>query len=911
MDNCLFTNFYKKCYKDIEKLSDDEAKRHWKEIGIKEGRLPNKIIFDQQFPDFDHTSWMKTNNKYIFSTKYEIYGWVFLNKKKMYKKYLFSNGYILKIDSTDNSNIIKKNKTESNSISNVKSEKNNDLDINILNNSLTNKKIIDLSNLISKNNIKKIWISNALKHFEERILKKYNLELYDKINDLQSSTIFFGLYDKYDFKRIVKHNGKKFLMWGGTDCDDRFKIRKNSIFVVKKVSNLIHIAISESIHNRLNKYSIENQLVNFNLVDKNLFKPVDNTGDCIYIYNGFTKGNEYIYGESIYKQVVEKLKFKIIYSNELNVSWEIMPSIYSKCFIGLRLTEQDGNANTVQELNSMNIPIIFNGPGGIKWENTEDIIKTIKKIYHNKNKKNLNLTEINKIMNEPFKYNFSLTNQYNIDFELVYKNIDAFINLIKNFKNILFICSDQPGYGGAATNCSKIENFISSYGHNTFSIYYSFDESLNKCIKENNIIFTTRSKLYDELSNLSFIPDLIILKSFVDFDLKEIFFCLVFYLIPGIYTNELNINYKDLNTRNKSDQYINNSVLKQISLADYSFSNSYHTYKILNDIYNINTLLFYSTFVSFYNKKINFDDNFKNRKYNFALIISNFNRKIKNAVKSLEYLENKSNVLLIGENIPDKYKNFSNFECIEKVKNEDIINYLSNCKYIIQDSFYESCSNVVIEALFSGCIPISSHNEKYNKLIKYGIPNNYNLSIDYIEKVKNVYDKEKINFDNTIFYYIDILENNDFINNEMINYVEKINSNIIIIYSHTTIYIDPEILNSSKIILILEEFLNNNTYNNLIKEIVYDKEYVLVTNYKLPYILNNYIGLEKFVYLGLENIPINNFEKLIYQNYINKEIDSHIKILFNTEEILNVSLSDKYFEYLIKNKLLDKIMMIN
>ncbi len=44
MDNCLFTSFYKKCYKDIINLSDSEAKKHWETIGKKEGRLPNKIF---------------------------------------------------------------------------------------------------------------------------------------------------------------------------------------------------------------------------------------------------------------------------------------------------------------------------------------------------------------------------------------------------------------------------------------------------------------------------------------------------------------------------------------------------------------------------------------------------------------------------------------------------------------------------------------------------------------------------------------------------------------------------------------------------------------------------------------------------------------------------------------------------
>ena len=39
----------------------------------------------------------------------------------------------------------------------------------------------------------------------------------------------------------------------------------------------------------------------------------------------------------------------------------MMPEVYKKCFIGLRLTDHDGNANTVQELKAMNIPVIHNG----------------------------------------------------------------------------------------------------------------------------------------------------------------------------------------------------------------------------------------------------------------------------------------------------------------------------------------------------------------------------------------------------------------------------------------------------------------------------------------------------------------------------------------------------------------------
>lgn len=90
-----------------------------------------------------------------------------------------------------------------------------------------------------------------------------------------------------------------------------------------------------------------------------------------------------------------------------------------------------------------------------------------------------------------------------------------------------------------------------------------------------------------------------------------------------------------------------------------------------------------------------------NRKYDYGLIVSNFDRKIKNIEKNIEYLKNKKNVVLIGKNC-NKYKKYG-FECIDLIDNKEMINYYKNIKYIVQDSFYESCSNVKIEGLFYGC----------------------------------------------------------------------------------------------------------------------------------------------------------------------------------------------------------------
>ena len=62
-----------------------------------------------------------------------------------------------------------------------------------------------------------------------------------------------------------------------------------------------------------------------------------------------------------------------------------MPEVYKKCFIGLRLCQNDGCATTVQEMGMMNIPVIHNGDyiNSIKWNDASDIINIINLFYNN------------------------------------------------------------------------------------------------------------------------------------------------------------------------------------------------------------------------------------------------------------------------------------------------------------------------------------------------------------------------------------------------------------------------------------------------------------------------------------------------------------------------------------------------
>jgi len=220
-----------------------------------------------------------------------------------------------------------------------------------------------------------LYVSDALEHFKQRFQKFYLKKEYCN-NDI---CLFFGMYSVKDIEILRRHRGYKFLIWGGTDCNWNYLDRVKNLEIIKNIHNLYHIAISNDIQERLSLKNIESIFLELDLVDKELFKPVSEKGDSVFIYNGFTKGNEDIYGKIIYMEVVKRLPmFKFIYSNELNLPHEEMPKIYSECFIGLRLTEYDGNANMVQEMKAMNIPVVHNlSDYGLKWESVNDIIRYI------------------------------------------------------------------------------------------------------------------------------------------------------------------------------------------------------------------------------------------------------------------------------------------------------------------------------------------------------------------------------------------------------------------------------------------------------------------------------------------------------------------------------------------------------
>jgi hypothetical protein len=313
--------------------------------------------------------------------------------------------------------------------------------------------------------------------------------------------------------------------------------------------------------------------------------------------------------------------------------------------------------------------------------------------------------EINQQLVEEGINMYNLNNLTDEHINKISKNVHGFSDQIKPYNKILFISGDYPGYGGAATNCYELQKYFKTLGHTTFGFYFNYETGTNAKheIHDDHII--------DDVCNLKsieFKPELIILKSPVNIELKSLFKCPVYYLIGGIYKNELDKYDYEINAKEDNDKYINKDVLNHISKYDKSFVNSQHTADILTKFYGVSTNIFYSSFVPYVDKKVFIDPDFEKRKYNYGLIVSNFDRKIKNVERSIEFLKDKENVILIGQG-SERYKSIG-FTCIGAVDKEEMDKYYNQIKYIVQDSFYESCSNVRIEGLFNGCNVIKSYN---------------------------------------------------------------------------------------------------------------------------------------------------------------------------------------------------------
>ena len=234
-------------------------------------------------------------------------------------------------------------------------------------------------NNVDKNikKIKQIRVSKNIAFFSEKMKNKYTLKDYYNINE---PALFFGLYNQDDYNAVYNHKGPIVFLWGGTDAryaNEYNYLKKNAQGVNKRGR---HIAISLCVQNRLRNIGVGSEFIP--ITPTKIIKNVQPKGDCVYFYG---KGPNY--GEELIPEIQKRIPYKIIKTLPGSFSSEELKEVYKKCFIGLRLTPQDGMSNTVIELGLMGRKVIYNCnplPNAVKYSNIDSIVKSINKEYENK-----------------------------------------------------------------------------------------------------------------------------------------------------------------------------------------------------------------------------------------------------------------------------------------------------------------------------------------------------------------------------------------------------------------------------------------------------------------------------------------------------------------------------------------------
>lgn len=220
--------------------------------------------------------------------------------------------------------------------------------------------------------------SGLSEELKTRFMKKYNLV---PLTDNSKPVFFFGIYSLNDIDMINNHKSLAVLIWGGNDIvkiktdENRKKYCKN----ILNKSNVKHISISSDISKDLIDLGYIQNRIKFSLADISKYN-VCSLGTNIYIYTNVNCPERY--GKKYYKEIKKRLpNIKFIIANYNTYTQIQLIKIYQSCFIGLRLTDHDGNANTVQELGLCGIRCVHNSdmPNAIPWKTVDDIIKTIKK----------------------------------------------------------------------------------------------------------------------------------------------------------------------------------------------------------------------------------------------------------------------------------------------------------------------------------------------------------------------------------------------------------------------------------------------------------------------------------------------------------------------------------------------------
>lgn len=198
----------------------------------------------------------------------------------------------------------------------------------------------------------------------------------------------FGMYRYEDLKMYLNHKSDVTVIWQGMDAKELQWIDD-----IKR-RDATHISISHWIKESLDSYGIENIYVpaSATIPEKNVVP----RGDHIYFYSSdLSKESQDYYGEYFIPEIVSRTGLQVIRASINDYSKDELRTVYTNCFINLRLTSYDGSPNTNLEMGLMGRRSIFNGniPHSIKWKGIDDICESIMSEYGKRHEDNSQIAE--------------------------------------------------------------------------------------------------------------------------------------------------------------------------------------------------------------------------------------------------------------------------------------------------------------------------------------------------------------------------------------------------------------------------------------------------------------------------------------------------------------------------------------
>lgn len=312
--------FYKRAYPKLARLSNMAIYKHWEKVG-KNKLLGSRTQFSTQYPDFDVSAYRRYN---------EGLRTVGIKTDEALMCHFWHYGH-------NEKRIFKELKDGA-----------------------------DLDDIINCHGVDHCYFSSDMTNEKRRLLLRYNLSERIKPG---LPLIVFSMTDA-DYLKVKDHDNTLYIILTKD-------LSISSITKIKSIrSKIVFVTKTCRAMKKLDKFGVEYKLIDVDMVDSQLFRPVEETGDCIYVCDSKKSMN----GDMVRRAVLSIFPSdKIIYSSKLNLPRKKMPQQYGRCFISLRLTgASDVNPRSVSELEAMKIPVIHNNSYcGLKWNDVGDVVSHI------------------------------------------------------------------------------------------------------------------------------------------------------------------------------------------------------------------------------------------------------------------------------------------------------------------------------------------------------------------------------------------------------------------------------------------------------------------------------------------------------------------------------------------------------